>query len=43
MVLYKGKAVGHQGKLVYEHEYSDHLMIKLLEAGDPDHFNRQKN
>jgi hypothetical protein len=42
LVLYKGKPVRYQGQLLYEHEYSDHLMIKLLEAGDPDHFNRQK-
>jgi hypothetical protein len=42
LVLYKGEPVRYQGELVWEHIYSDHLMIKLLEAGDPDHFNRQK-
>ena len=42
LVLYKGKPVTYQGQLIYEHEYSDHLMIKLLEAGDPDQFNRQR-
>jgi hypothetical protein len=42
LVLYKGKPVTYQGQLLYEHEYSDHLMIKLLEAGDPDQFNRQR-
>jgi len=42
LLLYKGKPVRHQGQLVYERIYSDHLMIKFLEAGDPDHFNRQR-
>jgi len=42
LVLYKGKPVRYHGELVWEHIYSDHLMIKLLEAGDPDKFNRQK-
>lgn len=42
LVMYKGEPVRYQGKLVWKHEYSDHLMIKLLEAGDPDRFNRQK-
>jgi hypothetical protein len=31
LVLYKGKPVTYQGQLLFEHEYSDHLMIKLLE------------
>jgi hypothetical protein len=35
LVLYKGKPVMYQGQLLYEHEYSDHLMIKLLEATIP--------
>jgi hypothetical protein len=30
-MLYKGKPVTYQGQLLFEHEYSDHLMIKLLE------------
>ena len=42
LVLYKGEPVRYQGELVWEHIYSDHLLIKLLEAGDPDRFNRQK-
>jgi hypothetical protein len=42
LVLYKGEPVFYQGEQVFEHIYSDHLMIKLLEAGDPDRFNRQK-
>jgi hypothetical protein len=42
LVLYKGTPVRYKGQLVWEHIYSDHLMIKLLEAGDPDRFNRQK-
>jgi hypothetical protein len=41
-VLYKGEPVNYRGKPVVEHLYSDRLMIKLLEAGDPDRFNRQK-
>src|SRR5579864_1971063 len=41
MVLYKGEPVIYRGKPVVEHLYSDRLMIKLLEAKDPDHFNRQ--
>ena len=41
LVLYKGEPVRYQGQLVWEHTYSDHLLIKLLEAGDPDRFNRQ--
>jgi hypothetical protein len=42
LVLYKGQPVRVEGQLLYEHKYSDHLMIKLLEAGDPDNFNRQR-
>jgi hypothetical protein len=42
LVLYKGQPVFFRGEPIVEHEYSDHLLIKLLEAGDPDHFNRQK-
>jgi hypothetical protein len=34
LVLYKGEPVRYQGELVWEHVYSDHLMIKLLEAGN---------
>jgi len=41
LVLYKGEPVRIEGQLLYEHEYSDRLMEKLLEAGDPDRFNRQ--
>jgi hypothetical protein len=41
LVLYKGQPVFYQGEPVYEHVYSDSLLIKLLEAGDPDRFNRQ--
>jgi hypothetical protein len=41
LVLHKGQPVRVEGQLLYEHKYSDHL-IKLLEAGDPDHFNRQR-
>jgi hypothetical protein len=42
LVLYKGQPVFYQGEPLFEHVYSDHLLIKLLEAGDPDKFNRQK-
>jgi hypothetical protein len=42
LVLYKGQPVRLEGQLLYEHKYSDRLMIKLLEVGDPDHFNRQR-
>jgi hypothetical protein len=42
MVLYKGAPVMYQGKPVVEHEFSDRLMEKLLEANDPDRFNREK-
>jgi hypothetical protein len=42
LVLYKGQPVFYQGEPVYEHIYSDNLLIKLLEAGDPDKFNPQK-
>jgi hypothetical protein len=42
MVLYKGQPVIHRGKPVVEHEFSDRLMEKLLEANDPDRFNRQR-
>jgi hypothetical protein len=41
LVLYKGQPVVYKGEPVFEHVYSDNLLIKLLEAGDPDHFNRQ--
>jgi hypothetical protein len=41
-VLYKGQPVVYKGEPVFEHVYSDNLLIKLLEAGDPDRFNRQK-
>jgi len=42
LVMYKGEPVRYQGQLVWKHIYSDNLLIKLLEAGDPDRFNRQK-
>jgi hypothetical protein len=42
MVLYKGAPVMYQSKPVVEHEFSDRLMEKLLEANDPDRFNREK-
>jgi PAS domain-containing protein len=42
LVLHKGEPVRIEGKLLYEHEYSDRLIEKLLEAGDPDRFNRQR-
>ena len=31
-----------EGQSLYENKYSDQLMIKLLEAGDPHRFNREK-
>ena len=40
MVPYKGKPV--EGKRLHESKYSDQLTIKLLEAGDPDRFNREE-
>jgi hypothetical protein len=42
LVIYKGQPVVYKGEPVFEHVYSDNLLIKLLEAGDPDRFNRQK-
>ena len=42
LVIYKGRPVVYRGELVVEHAYSDQLMIKLLEANDPDRFNRQR-
>jgi hypothetical protein len=42
MVPYREKPVLVEGKPLYENKYSGQLMIKLLEAGDPDRFNRQK-
>jgi hypothetical protein len=30
--------VVYRGELVVEHAYSDQVMIKLLEANDPDRF-----
>jgi hypothetical protein len=42
MVPYRGKPVLVEGKPLYKNKYSDQLMIKLLEAGDPDRFNRGK-
>ena len=33
LVLYKGQPVFYRGEPIVEHEYSDHLLIKLLEAG----------
>jgi hypothetical protein len=41
-VPHKGKPVLVEGKRLYENKCSDQLMIKLLEAGDPDRFNREK-
>jgi hypothetical protein len=37
---YKRKPV--EGEPLYENKFSDHLMIELLAAGDPDRFNREK-
>jgi hypothetical protein len=41
LVLHKGQPGRIEGQLLYEHQYSDRLMEKLLESGDPDRFNRQ--
>lgn len=42
LVLYEVEPVRIEGQLLYEHKYSDRLIVKLLEAGDPDRFNRQR-
>jgi hypothetical protein len=40
LVLYKGKPVYVHGEPLYETEYSDRLLERLLEANDPERFRR---
>jgi hypothetical protein len=42
LVLYHGEPVRIEGELLYEHEYSDRLMARLLKAGDPGRFNSNR-
>lgn len=44
MVMYKGKPVTHNGQILYETTFSDQLLIKLLEATEPESFrSKQEN
>jgi hypothetical protein len=40
-VLYRGKQVYIQGKPLFEIEYSDQLLIRLLEAFNPEKYGRR--
>jgi hypothetical protein len=40
-VLYRGKQVYIQGKPLFEIEYSDQLLIRLLEAYNPEKYGRR--
>ena len=40
-VLYKGKPVRIHGEILYETEYSDQLLIRLLEAHNPERYRRR--
>jgi hypothetical protein len=40
-VLYRGKQVYIQGEPAYQIEYSDQLLIRLLEANNPERFGRR--
>jgi hypothetical protein len=40
-VLYRGRVVRINGEIVYEHTYSDTLLIRLLKALAPDKYKRQ--
>ncbi len=39
--MHQGKPVRIEGQILYEHEYSDRLLERLLEASDPDKFRRR--
>ncbi len=39
--FYRGKPINIDGEIVYEHEYSDRLLERLLEANDPEKFKRR--
>jgi hypothetical protein len=41
LILYKGKPVMIQGEPLFEHQYSDMLLIRLLEAYNPERFGRR--
>jgi hypothetical protein len=40
-MFYQGKPIKIDGEIVYEHEYSDRLLERLLEANNPQKFKRR--